>query len=504
MNLNPRKFLASLATASMLLAGLVVGTTAVADDHLESGIVDGTIRSTCGVNGLEWRASATTNENNPDYSNTGYKYKVLPALGGKGNLEAQHFNLSRANKQVWRIPVATDYAIAGTKLTFTVPEALRGQNVTYNPDGYPLNRIVSMHDYYSNYHWEVTDSASTFTNNNDGTYTVDIGDRPAKSGTFVTFSVDMTGIDTDWRHTDYEGLFTLTGTYVPSDSEDAPCAITHPPTPEPTPSLNACQLEFLGVTQWNISDRDITKRTKIHNGEASDLRGEVNSDGWGVGSDAVGALGETRTLRNYAATKEELVDVTYVITAAQGFTFGEVSPGGRENVVDNVVLSPAAGKIQQNGYTNSVEGVTLAVSEDKRTIVVHVDHMQANSSLSFNVIAEIDGSMQPIYVHHRLVGNKKFCTPTPVVPELPPESSTPTPSNPANTPTSPTDGGSVPSTPVPSPIIPNTPTGGSEDPGDSVPAERLPQTGAETNSILGAFSILAVGGILLGIRRRQS
>ncbi|MGO3236009.1 MAG: LPXTG cell wall anchor domain-containing protein [Canibacter sp.] len=395
------------------------------------------------------------------YANSGYVSEVAPSLEGAGIFEMNHFNIPQSKQQVWRIPTATDRTILNATVTFTLPEEVADQDVTF--DAVSSNaKMTAWNAPYSNYAW--TSEKAQAIDNEDGTWTVDLGDLTADEGTVYQFNVQgMDEVSDTWREDAFTASAELTGTYMGSAEEDAQCGINVPEPPTATPDLGECQVEFIGVTRWDLDDKDITDRTKIHDGEESDLVGEVNSDGWGVGADGW-KEGATRTFRHYAATSVELTDATYTIDAVQGHTFTKVSA---------TASTPGGGALQGNGYTEEVEGVTITPSEDGTQIVVHVDHMPANSSLSFNATGVIDDSGQPLFVHHRLIGEQTDCEP--VGPEVPEE---PTPGEP--TPVDPD-----------APAEPETP----EKSGVPVSSEQLAKTGSEQT----VLPFAALGMILAGL-----
>nr|WP_306428535.1 MULTISPECIES: LPXTG cell wall anchor domain-containing protein [unclassified Corynebacterium] len=184
------------------------------------------------------------------------------------------------------------------------------------------------------------------------------------------------------------------------------------PDPNPAPALPTaaqcaqCQVELIGQTRWDQGDRDISQRDKYWNGQldtaTGGMFGEVNSDGWFSAGD-VGAdgwtEGEVATMRHYIATREALENVTYTIEAVQGATFQSITAGD----------TPAHGQLQNNGYTNKVEGVTSELSADGKTITVKIAYMPAMSSFSLNASTQKDQNLDSIYVNHHALGTQIDC-----------------------------------------------------------------------------------------------
>lgn len=137
-----------------------------------------------------------------------------------------------------------------------------------------------------------------------------------------------------------------------------------------TASTVACAQDTLtGTTLWNLGDGDITERHKT-----SDVAlGEVNADGW------------ADTLRLYGATTGayDSADVTVTIT------------GGTFNGTYNTLSTPAAGRLQANGYTAPVGSVTVT-SVTPTTVTLHLDGLAAMSSWSVNVPFTSDASQGDI------------------------------------------------------------------------------------------------------------
>lgn len=341
-------------------------------------------------------------QGNPvQYMNGGYISEVSPGLGDDALFEMNHFYVPQDHLQVWRIPTATfDHAVKDASVVFTLPEEVTELGLPVIFDAVSTNgRMALWGAPYTDATWS---SRATAINNGDGTWTVDLGDLPRNSGTVYQFNVDYRGHEEAFGpESRFVASATLTGTR-PAGEGDCPL-------PEPTfPDLNetegqVCVANFYGETLWSAYDGDITRRTKFANGHTGDGLGEVNSDGWGADGWGEGA---NRTFRLYGATTKPLNNVTYRVTAEQGVTFGTASPA---------VNSPGHGQLQANGYTAAVEGARVQQVSSTEFLVT-IDHMPAMSSFSFNVSGQLDGSGDPMILHHALNGAVADCEhPAPVV-----------------------------------------------------------------------------------------
>ena len=406
--------------AAVAITGL---TSVTAANATNGGTVSGNLTDGCDVS---WRASAVmdadlTNDD-PEYpglmvaldgspvhyTNGGYIEEVTPAFGDPGLFEMNHFYVGSgaAFTQVWRVPTATDYTILDASVTFRLPAEIQDADVSVAFDAASTNsRIKDWGPTYAKYAWGQRAAA---VDNGDGTWTVDLGDLPRGQGTVYQFNVALG--NTNFTPNDrFVASAELSGTYAPGNN-GGNCGVTDgPELPVATPDLPDCTTEFLGQTLWTVYDRDITVRTKIQGNTETDEIGEVNSDGWGAGADAWGE-GNTRTFRLYAATKVALTDVTYVIDAVQGVKFNAVSVSAAS------INTPGGGQLQNNGYVEPVEGVTVTPSEDGSTIRVHIDRMPTMSSLSFNATGVLDGTRATMALNHRLIGTVEGCAkPEPVI-----------------------------------------------------------------------------------------
>ncbi|MGO3734136.1 MAG: hypothetical protein ACTJFR_03225, partial [Canibacter sp.] len=108
------------------------------------------------------------------FSNAGYISEVSPLLGDPGIFEMNHFYTG--DTQVWRIPTATDQTILNATVTFTLPKEVTDQDVTFNAVS-TNEKTPGWGHPYNNYKW--TAEKAQATDNEDGTWTVDLGDLTA-------------------------------------------------------------------------------------------------------------------------------------------------------------------------------------------------------------------------------------------------------------------------------------------------------------------------------------
>ncbi|MGO2188773.1 MAG: hypothetical protein ACTH4Y_11085, partial [Microbacterium gubbeenense] len=346
------------------------------------------------------------------YSNGGYIEAVEPALGDPGYLELNHFYLADYRTQVWRIPTATDHPIKDATVTFELAdgyEQLDDFVVSFDPVSTNAN-MSKWGGNYVDYTWSAR-GAEAATPNADGSWTIALGDLPTMGGTVYQFNVRNED-GSAFTHTDrFIAQATLAGDYY----QGTGCEIPPIDNPDPTPNIDVCQVEYLGTTIWKKTGDDITERIKVHDGEISDVQGEVNADGWGVGSDQWGE-GATRTFRLYGGTHTELTNVEYEVQAVQGFSFDPSTV--------SALSTPGGGALQGNGLTEAIEGAGAIEFVDENTIRMPIDAMPAHSSFSFNVTGVLDETTDVMVLHHRLIGDDPNCEP--VVP-APTEEPTPAP-----------------------------------------------------------------------------
>ena len=152
-----------------------------------------------------------------------------------------------------RIPTATDRTILNATVTFTLPEEVADQDVTF--DAVSTNaKMPAWNEPYNNYAW--TSEKAQAIDNEDGTWTVDLGDLTADEGTVYQFNVQgMDEVSDTWREDAFTASAELTGTYMGSAEEDAQCGINVPEPPTATPDLGECQVEFIGVTRWTLTTK---------------------------------------------------------------------------------------------------------------------------------------------------------------------------------------------------------------------------------------------------------
>ncbi|MGM7679478.1 hypothetical protein [Microbacterium sp. A94] len=385
-----------------------------------------------------------------DYSNGGYIQAVEPALGDPGYLELNHFYLANFQTQIWRVPTASNHPIKDATVTFELADgydALSEYVVSFDPVSSNAS-MANWGGYYDDYTWSAR-GADAATQNADGSWTVSLGDLPTMGGTVYQFNV-RNADGSAFTHTDrFIAEATLTGSYF----QGTGCALPPIENPAPTPDIGECQVEYLGTTIWTKTDRDITDRIKVHDGEISDAKGEVNADGWGAGSDQWGE-GATRTFRLYGGTHTELTNVQYEVQAVRGFNF--------DSSTVSALSTPGGGALQGNGLTEAIEGAGAIEFVDERTIRMSVDTMPAHSSFSFNVTGVLDATTNAMVLHHRLIGDDPNCEPViPTDPEEPPVSPEEPPVSPEEPPVSPEE---PPVSPEEPPVSPEEPPVSPEEP----------------------------------------
>lgn len=335
------------------------------------------------------------------YSNGGYLLGIHPLYGDPGIMELNHWYTNTKNpatdgtKQMWRLPIATDYAITGASVEVTLPAPITSLEF----DEKSVNhRMKDWGGAYATYAWspQADPDTVTWSQNADGSWsaTVPLGDLGAKTGTVFQFAGEVPA-GTDLT-APVQASARLTGEYPMGQGECPLDPDQIPPLPTP-PEVGECEQLLLGRTLWSVYAPDITKRDKYFGAE----NGEVNADGWGLGADGWLA-GSTRTMRMYGATNYELENATYVVRATQGLTFGQPS----------ALDTPGKGALQSNGYTEAVSDAgDYVISEDGKTITVTIGHLPANSSFSFNVPITLDGDAEIMVVDHSMLGSYPGCEP---------------------------------------------------------------------------------------------
>ncbi len=228
-NSGKRSPLQRLALAAGLLAALALSTPAHATNK---GTVSGVASHACS---LVWNAKTVMdvdlknddpnypnlmvdlNGNPVDYSNGGYISEVRPEYGGSGIMEITHFYIpGTPTTVVWRIPVATDFAVSNAQIVVTLPPY---GAMTYSFDPASTNSKMSLWGTpYSNYTWAQT--GATAVDNGDGTWTLNLGNMAAKSATVFQFQGTVpTGTDLTQP---YIASAKMTGTYT-KPGEPADC-----------------------------------------------------------------------------------------------------------------------------------------------------------------------------------------------------------------------------------------------------------------------------------------
>ena len=229
-----RPLLASIAALG--IAGALVLTGAPLASAINAGTRLGDRTVDCTV---DWRAASvmdidltdddatypglmTRPDGTPvDYSNGGYIEEVRPENGGAGILQVTHWYGSATGATVpvnWRVPVATDAAIAGARLTITVPSG-RDWRISSGAD------IARWGGAYAAYTWT---NPSVTSSHDASTFTFDLGDLAAGTGVVVQLSGTT---DAALMREHQVATATLTGTFAEGDAPTCPL-----PTAEPTPT----------------------------------------------------------------------------------------------------------------------------------------------------------------------------------------------------------------------------------------------------------------------------
>lgn len=369
-----------LAAAVAVAAGIACVVPASAADAPLNG--DKTVG--CSV---DWNAGAILDAKLPNYSNVGYTEKVQASLGSPGQFEVQHYITSEIN---FRIYVRTVHPIHSAKLRVELPEV--GEYRVSDLNSEPAKYEPEVKDLTANKPPAVptTSAAKTM---------IDLGDMAANSASVVEF----TGTVQPERVNDtYVANAAVTGTYA----EGAGCPVTTPALPA-APTGGRCEQVVTGRTVMSTPASAV--ETRVGGGTG----GVTNADGTGSGA--------TRTFRVYGATDNELQNVTYTATAAQGMKF---DPGGV------VVRTPAdAGSSPGREYTGAVTGAgTPVVSSDGKTLSVTIASMPAGSSFDMPVTGRLDGSWRAMVVDHVLRGTRTVCPPPTSAPgPVPTSAPSPTP-----------------------------------------------------------------------------
>lgn len=174
------------------------------------------------------------------YSNGGYLAEVSPAFGDPGLFEMNHFYVGSGAtlNQVWRMPVASDLPLLGAKVVVTLPEGIVNPTFSASSTNAMMSRWGAP---YSDYTWAQRDLAAI--DNGDGTWTVNLGDLEAKSGTVFEFSGGLpAGTDVNTRKI---ASAVMTATYpqgvTASTEVCAPTPTATETVPAPTVTATATQ-----------------------------------------------------------------------------------------------------------------------------------------------------------------------------------------------------------------------------------------------------------------------
>ena len=326
-----------------------------------------------------------TIESGEQYSNRGYIQEVTsrdtyPAVQGPGELILHHWTNS-ATALGFRLPVATDY----TMYDVTVRIAPQSTNFTLDSTvtALGLAKYVAID---GNPAYLLEAPAPTVTTD-AGAIILHWDVIPAGSANIYAFG----GTATDGAALDPASHYLIGAKLTASYAEGSGCPVTAPPVPT-APTEGPCEQVLTGRTLMPVGAPDITERPKWGDG------GEVNADGWGSG--------DTRTFRLYGATTNDLTDVTFTATAAQGFTF---SPSSSFTIVTG---SPTGmGALYANGFTVAATGFgTPTLSADGKTLTLTIASMPANSAFIILMTATLDGSMKQLVIDEQMVGTLADCT----------------------------------------------------------------------------------------------
>ncbi len=157
------------------------------------------------------------------YSNGGYIEEVNTALNsGPGLLEMNHFYTGPGNlMMIWRLPIGTLYPISGATRTFT-PPSIPGATWTFDPVS-TNSRMYLWGGGYAQYAF--TERPLSATPNADGTFTVNLGDFAAHTGTVLQFNYTWPANATPWTHY-YVASAKMTGTYT-TPGQPATCQMVN-------------------------------------------------------------------------------------------------------------------------------------------------------------------------------------------------------------------------------------------------------------------------------------
>lgn len=512
MNVLGRSCAVSAAVVLALGAGLIASPVAFATNQ---GSHDGNHSSACAV---AWDARSVLDSDltnaeyggglmtdlagNPvHYTNGGYITEVRPEYNGApGILEINHFYVgnvaSGKGSAIWRIPVATDHDMTNVVITVDLTQG-GGGAVTF--DAVSTNsRMSAWGSTYAKYSWATADGIKAVDSGN-GIWTITIPKLAAGHGTVFQLGVAVpAGYDTT------QPLFAsakLAASYA-MGAGSCPVTAPKPPVVDPKP----CVLALSGQSVMPVGARDITVRDKWDDHGAIHLtkdpadpsddywrtdpapEGEINADAW--------ANGTGRSYRLYAATNLAARDVTIVFTAAQGMRFASVG--------DVLTAAPRGmGQLYDNGYTVAATGIgTPTLSEDGKTITLHVDAMPAKSALAIAAQAVLDGTGDAMVVNATLRASLVGCTVTTPTP-TPTATVTPTPT-PTVTPTStPTETPTPTPKPTPTETPTPTPTPADVDQPAAPDQPTLAQTGAGVDAATMLGALAAVVGGAVALRRRD-
>lgn len=217
---------------------------------------------------------------------------------------------------------------------------------------------------------------------------VDLGNLPENSSTTFVASVLIPQAN---ENDSFVAAGTITGESGPDRNG---CGITPPSLPE----SEKCVVNLVGQTVRLPGGRDVIARDRWDNNGAIRLTnnyddssddyvrtdpsplGKVNADSWDS---------NPMYYRLYGAADVDLKDVDYTVKVAEGLTFSK-----QDEIKVITGLAPGEGGMGQlpgNGYTKPVVGAgTPVVSDDGKTITLHIDSMPAQSAFAITLPATPD------------------------------------------------------------------------------------------------------------------
>ena len=312
------------------------------------------------------------------YSNAGFIKKVSHNFSNHGSLELQHFYVGDHKTQVWRIPVGSIYDVKNAKLTFTLPKTLNPADVIVTADPNSVNHTIKgWYDWTKEYDWAPIDAAK-FIDNQDGTWTVDLGDLNAYQATVLQFNIAKKDGTAFNQFDPFVASAHLIGQYTTGD--DGGCAPLNLELDEPLEfkgQAPECSAVFLSHAKWPIFDRT------LDHGFIGTLDSGAFGKAWieGTGPENLSwQAGAARSLSLNFTTTAELQDATFTLTAKQGMTLEA-----------NATAFNSPGLSQAEGFESATTEPKLELTNEGKTLIVSIDSLPANSSFSLVLPATVTG-----------------------------------------------------------------------------------------------------------------